>query len=423
MAIKSVVTQCFHQKSVFLGALLSALLLTSCGGGGGASAALSSGLANFSLIDAPACSTVSDVYVTITGVQLVGEQGTYTMTLTTPQKVDLVTLTNSNTLNLGQISAPAGTYQRVNLLLAPTGTVAPYANYAVVSGTPQPLSIPSSAQSGFKINGEFTLAANGQVNLTVDFNACRSVVVAGNSGNYILKPVLNLFDDDATGTVSGVVQAGSTATPLSGAVVMVESPVTGQVIRSTVTASDGSFILPFLPPGNAYVVVVSSPVSGSSPPVPNIQPSVVTGVPVQAGVVTQLGTLTTNAASTDTTYNGTIALTNDDTSTAVVVVADVSLPNGGPVVTLMETNAQSSSSGETYALVLPAGTTGTTPENIQVASYATPPQQPLVFSPLSSLPVTLWAYAENGSSGSTTAVTNATIAMSAGTSTFESEDN
>lgn len=416
MAIQRVLTKRLFTKFVLWGALASTMVLASCGGGG--AGALSSGLASFSLIDAPACSTVSDVYVTVTGVQLVGEQGTYTMTLPTPQPVDLVTLTNTHSLNLGQISAPAGTYQRVNLLLAPTGNSAPYANYVVVSGTNYPLTIPSGAQSGFKINGEFNLTANGQANLTVDFNACRSVVVAGSSGQYILKPVLNLFDDGATGGVSGVVQTAP-STPTPGAVVMVENPTTGQVIRSTVTAADGSFSLPFLPAGTAYEVVISSP-AGTTTPMPNLQSSVVTGVPVQAGTTTSLGSITVATASTDTTYSGTIALTNDDSTSAVVVVAEVSLSgsNAG-LVTLMETNARqgSSNSQETYDMVLP----GAYPESIQVAAYST--TLPLVFTTASSLPVTIGAYAENGSSGSTTMQTGATITMMAGSSTFESEDN
>ncbi len=422
MTIQRAFTRHLFAKIAFCGALASAVTLSSCGGGGAGAALSSSGLASFSLIDAPACSTVSDVYVTIAGVQLVGEQGTYTMTLPAPQLVDLVTLTNANTLSLGQISAPAGTYQRVNLLLAPTGTSTPYANYVVASGTSYPLTIPSGVQSGFKINGEFNLAANGQVNLTVDFNACRSVVMAGNSGQYILKPVLNLFDDDATGGVSGVVQTAPSA-PTPGAVVMVENPTTGQVIRSTVTAADGSFSLPFLPVGTSYEVVISSP-TGTTTPTPNIQSSVVTGVPVQAGTTTSLGSITVATASTDTTYGGNITLTNDDSNSAVVVVAQVSLSgsNAG-LVTLMEGNAQQGSSNnqETYDMVLP----GADPESLQVAAYST--TLPLAFTTASSLPVTLWAYAENGSSGSITPTssqtTGANITMTTGSSTFESEDD
>lgn len=371
-----------------------ALGLSACGGGGGPS----TGTANLSLTDAPICSDLESVVVTVRAIELVGDSGTFTLTLPTPQMIDLTSLVNGTTLPLGSITVPAGTYQQLRLLLVSnTGNSQPYANYVVPSGTTnkQPLTTPSAQQSGYKINGQFTVTANGQVNLTVDFNACRSVVLAGNSGQYILKPVLNLTDDDESGSIAGDLPAAD-----AGAVVMAEDDL-GHILKTTVAAAGSSgsapstFSLDPLPASSTgYNVVIAPPAPTTNvTPSPNFAPDVILGVPVSAGLVTALGStaspLPVIATTTDAFFSGTLTL---PTASDALVVAQE--PVGSTTtISIAESNGVETSSSTTqdYAMELPTAAPN-------VAPYSA---SGLVFAQSGTTPtITIMAYDSDGASGS-----------------------
>ncbi len=63
----------------------------------------------------------------------------------------------------------------------------------------------SAQQSGLKINFQEELIDGIEYDITLDFDACRSVVVTGQP-NYILKPVIRAFVDATSGSIEGVVQ-------------------------------------------------------------------------------------------------------------------------------------------------------------------------------------------------------------------------
>lgn len=108
----------------------------------------------------------------------------------------------------------------------------------------------------------------------MDFNACRSVVVAGNSGKYILKPVLNLTDDEESGSISGSLPPAEAS-----AVVMAEDSQ-GHILKTTVAAAASgnsgaaSFTLSQLPASSkGYDVVITPPApSDAGRPNPNFRP-------------------------------------------------------------------------------------------------------------------------------------------------------
>ena len=392
-----------------------ALGLSACGGGGGV---VSSGTANFALTDAPVCNGLQNVVVTVTAIQLIGQSGTYSLTLPQPLQVDLTTLTNGAKLSLGNISVPAGTYQQLRLILAAnTGNGGSYANYVVPTGstTQVPLTTPSAQQSGYKINGQFTVAANGQVNLTVDFNACRSVVMAGNSGQYILKPVLNLVDDEQSGSITGHLPTAD-----AGAVVMAEDSQ-GHILKTTVAAAGAAstdpstFTLGPLPASSTgYNVVIAPPAPSSGTPNPNIAPDVVLSVPVTVGQVTTLGSssspLPTLAITStqDASYSGAINLAQEADT---LIVAQEPL-NSTTMISIAQTNgveSTSSTTTESYAMVLP-----TVAPN--VASYSS---GTLTFTQSSTAPaITIQAYASDGESGTAASGGSITLSGSSDT-TFE----
>ncbi|MDE2120659.1 MAG: DUF4382 domain-containing protein [Betaproteobacteria bacterium] len=372
--------------------------LSACGGGGGGGGP--TGVAQFRLTDAPVCSNVSSVVVTITRIELIGASGTYDLTLSQPMQQDLTQLVNGVSINLGSISVPAGTYQQVRLILASNPPSGPYANYVTVgTGTTQyPLFTPSAQQSGLKVNGQFTVAANGQVNLTMDFNACRSVVLAGNSGKYLLKPVINLMDDDSSGSISGSLSSAADA----GAVVMAED-TQGHILRSTVAVADSSgttasFTLAPIPAAaGPYNVVIAPPAAPPTPtsttPSPNFVPTVLTGVPVTAGAQTSLGgpiTLPPLSSTDDQVFSGSVTVASSDVDT--LIVAQEPLGNSGQTISIASQTGEGDSSTQSYAMTLPTVAP-------QVAAYAT--SGTVTFTQSTTAPnITIAAYASDGEDGS-----------------------
>ena len=82
---------------------------------------------------------------------------------------------------------------------------------------PIPLTTPSAQQSGLKLNAKpFDVAEGQTVELVLDFDAARSVVRAGNSGKYLLKPVITVIavlDAGHIACKNGIAPLFSTVTP------------------------------------------------------------------------------------------------------------------------------------------------------------------------------------------------------------------
>jgi len=73
------------------------------------------------------------------------------------------------------------------------------------------LDTPSAQQSGLKQKHGFDVEANTEADLVLDFDACRSIVKAGNSGNsgkYNLKPVITVMPL-LTESIVGAVDPGA----------------------------------------------------------------------------------------------------------------------------------------------------------------------------------------------------------------------
>lgn len=120
-----------------------------------------------------------------------------------PMTVNLLDLQNGVDTLLSSAELDPGYYRELRLMLGGNNTV-------VVDGSTNDLKVPSGQQSGYKIKFETELEAGEDIDVVVDFDASRSVHKAGNSGKYILKPVLKAFvetgDDVETGSIIGVVE-------------------------------------------------------------------------------------------------------------------------------------------------------------------------------------------------------------------------
>lgn len=333
----------------------AAVGLAACSNGSNPSPS-GTGTANFSMTDAPSCGDFTSAVVTVTGVQLVGNGGSpYTLTLDTPLQQDLLQLTNGTTVPLGPITIPSGSYNQIRLLLAANGNGGTPANYVTTSagGSAQyALTTPSAQQSGYKVNGSFSVDPGNTVDVTLDFNACRSIVTAGNSGKYLLKPVITATENTTSGTITGNASVG--------AVVYAED-ADGHIIKSTVADANGDFTLSPLAAtvsGDAgYNVVVAppQPASGSLVLSPDFAPDVVLNVPVTAGQGTVLSGLPADV-SIDQTDSGNVTVGAADTNVLVLAQEDVTNP------------ADSSGSTVTIAESLAAEPTSTTNNNVTTYS-------------------------------------------------------
>ncbi|CAB5085291.1 putative lipoprotein [Burkholderia cenocepacia] len=273
-------------------------VLAGCGGGddGGGT---QTGTLHVAMTDAPSCG-FDHVYVTVSQVRVNAnanaadnDGGWSTVSLATPQKIDLLSLTNGVLAYLGQTALPAGQYQQVRLVLAQNqGNT--LANSVVPSGgTEQALATPSATQSGYKIIQPFTVQPNTLVDLVLDFNACKSIVQRGN-GSYALKPVVTAIPTVVSGAISGYVAAAE-----AGATVYAEQG--GKVVRGTVADSSGKFVLSPLiqssTQGNYDVVIVQN----------NFASGIVRSVPVVVNTTTAVSASNapiTLPASTMSTVGG-----------------------------------------------------------------------------------------------------------------------
>src|SRR3954467_925602 len=216
-------------------AILAVAGLGACGGGGGSS----NGTLGVSLTDAPGCGydavnvTVSKVRVHMNAAVPDTSAGWSEITLSPPQKINLLDLTNGKILSLGETPLPAGHYTQMRLVLEPnTGPNPPFANSVILSSGPTTeiaLTTPSASQSGIKINNPFTVTSGQRSDFVLDFDACKSVVRNGN-GDYLLKPVINIVPNTANG-IAGFVD--KTLNTVSNNVI-VSAQVGGTVVDSTV---------------------------------------------------------------------------------------------------------------------------------------------------------------------------------------------
>ncbi|BEV47711.1 MULTISPECIES: DUF4382 domain-containing protein [Burkholderia] len=275
-------------------------VLAGCGGGddGGGT---QTGTLHVAMTDAPSCG-FDHVYVTVSQVRVNAnanaadnDAGWSTVSLATPQKIDLLSLTNGVLADLGQTALPAGQYQQVRLVLAQNQGNNLANSVVPTGGVEQALATPSATQSGYKIIQPFTVQPNTLVDLVLDFNACKSIVQRGN-GSYALKPVVTAIPTVVSGAISGYVASAE-----AGATVYAEQG--GKVVRGTVADSSGKFVLSPLiqssTQGNYDVVIVQN----------NFASGIVRSVPVVVNTTTAVSASTapiTLPASTMSTVSGTV---------------------------------------------------------------------------------------------------------------------
>lgn len=182
--------------------------------------------------------------------------------------INLLNLTNGNFDILGSNHLRVGRYSQIRLKIGVGSNV-------VVNGQTHSLNIPSGQQSGLKLNHQFDIEANALYEMTLDFDAARSIIHTGNN-QYIMRPVIRVVANHISGSISGII---SPAIAYS----RVTTTVDSDSISTDANVINGNFKLMVLPIG-VYSITVNSGIDA-------YRDTTVTGISVVAGQNTNIGTV------------------------------------------------------------------------------------------------------------------------------------
>jgi len=238
------------------------------------------GRASFYLTDGPLeAENVAEVVISISKVEVFGPEGWTTVKeYENPEAINLLELQGGETFFLDEREIVSGLYDQIRLGLSSsvnTGENGNPAHYIKFNDESiEEITIPSGAQTGYKVVGDFTVPDGGVTSIIIDFDVRKSVVKAGNSGQYILKPTLRLIEDANVGSIEGSITG-----EFDGNLVVyayedgvydeneAEPNADGLVFVNAVTSSnvdsEGNYNLAFLPSGNYDLIVASFDAEGN----------------------------------------------------------------------------------------------------------------------------------------------------------------
>ena len=175
------------------------------------------GTGQLSLILKDAPGDVMAAVVTIDEIYLQGSNGR-TVLSSTPVTTDLVTLAADAATLVDDVTIPAGSYSELRFVISGgyievdngNNTSSIYASSPSYAGLPQGavvagnLQMPSLGTSGLKVKlpaGGLTVNSGGSKILVVDFDVAQSYGhVAGNSGQWVMHPVIHATSIQLTGS-------------------------------------------------------------------------------------------------------------------------------------------------------------------------------------------------------------------------------
>jgi hypothetical protein len=181
---------------------------------------------------------------------------------------DLLKLTNGLDTLLASEELPVGKISQIRLILGKN-------NSLQMKGEKIVLQTPSGEQSGLKVNVHTTLQEGIVYTLLLDFDAARSIVKSGNSGNYILKPVIRSIVEAQSGAIKGMVSPANAA----GVIYAIAGTDT---VSTYADATTGGFLLKGLQAGTYKVVLAEQEV---------YQEKTIENVTVTIGTISSIGTL------------------------------------------------------------------------------------------------------------------------------------
>jgi hypothetical protein len=154
---------------------------------------------------------VSEVWVDIQQIEIIMSDTSHPFILNGahPGIYNLLAFSDGKDTLLADATIPAGTISQIRLILGDN-------NYIITKdGQKISLKTPSGQESGLKVQVHQDVTGGILYRLTLDFDAGRSIIKVGNSGNYLLKPVLRIFSlVPSGGDIQGVVVPDSVNTTI-----------------------------------------------------------------------------------------------------------------------------------------------------------------------------------------------------------------
>lgn len=249
-------------------------LLVNCGGGGdgGTSETASSGTVSINITDAkPMLPTgTQNVWIEFEEV-LAHKAGGSWVSLPlaqTPYTIDLLQFHSGNTTQLvPPVSLETGTYTQIRIVVS-SATIRNYDGVSVT--TDYPVTIPSG---NLKTDEDFSFVVQGggAVDITIDFDLSKSIVVTGPAAtpSYKLKPVLHINNTQEAATICGSIEPLAPGDPSQDLTVTVirdfNTEIYTQVIVTRNSEIDpAEFCVFWLAPNEYYTVQIDE--DGFDPP-------------------------------------------------------------------------------------------------------------------------------------------------------------
>lgn len=174
-----------------------------------------------------------------------------------PMRVNLLELTNGRFEVLGETELDAGMYNQIRLILGED-------NEIVKNGVTHSLKTPSAQQSGLKLNVNAEIEGGEVYTLLLDFDASRSIVEAGNSGKFILNPVIRTVEFAQTGAIEGIIEPAESLP-------WVYAIAGADTLAGTKADAGGEFRLVGLLPGSYTVAINPTIVSFQNEEIPDVE--------------------------------------------------------------------------------------------------------------------------------------------------------
>jgi hypothetical protein len=256
-----------NQKNMIIAlAFVPAIVFSSCDNDSNTPEMEATGTARLEATDAAVdARNITGVFLSVEEAQFVANgQIENSITYESPQLFNLMDYQNGSTFAMGEATLSAGTYDQVRLILSSSTQ----AFVEFTNGASEEVEVPSGSTSGYKINGDFEILANGISNVIVDVDLRKALIQEGNGG-FRLRPTARLTSRENTGMIRGELDENQQSTdrvvvfayaegtfsdsemnePAQGS-----SRFEGAINSATVDAS-GNFTLAFMPEGEYELIV------------------------------------------------------------------------------------------------------------------------------------------------------------------------